>query len=121
MKEKRITVAIMWLLMIVSAALEACSDAYGVKLSAFADHAGRIAFSILMVSWVYADASLRQRSLCYDYDTFLFFAWPVLVPYYLFQTRGVRGFLPLLYFAGMGLSVWFVVSAVYWLVLHVGR
>lgn len=47
---------------------------------------------------VYADAQSRGKSLCYDYDTFAFFAWPLVVPYYLFQTRGARALLTMLYF-----------------------
>jgi len=42
-----------------------------------------------------------SRRLCYDYDSFVFFAWPVVVPVYLFQTRGARAFLTLLCFAGI--------------------
>jgi hypothetical protein len=30
-----------------------------------------------------------------------FFAWPVVVPVYLFQTRGLRAFITLLWFAGI--------------------
>jgi hypothetical protein len=45
----------------------------------------------------------RQRPLCYDYDALVFFAWPIVVPVYLFQTRGVRAFLTLRCFAGIWL------------------
>ncbi|OHE82106.1 MAG: hypothetical protein A2107_14235 [Verrucomicrobia bacterium GWF2_62_7] len=121
MSEKRITLAMMWLLIAVWSFIDACSYGREVEVFAFADEASRIAFAILMVTWVYADASLRQRSLCYDYDTFVFVAWPVLVPCYLFQTRGLRGFLTLLYFVGMNLSAWLFANAVYWLLLQVGR
>ncbi|SRR6266568_2039560 len=66
-----------------------------------ADLASRVAFPLVMASWVLADARKRGRRLCYDYDSFVFFAWPVVVPVYLFQTRGARGFLTLLCFAGI--------------------
>jgi hypothetical protein len=35
-----------------------------------------------------------------DSDVFAIFAWPVVVPIYLFRTRGFRAFLTLLCFAG---------------------
>ena len=104
MSEKRVLVILMWLLMAASSSIPACCAADGVGKLAIADVASRIAFSILVVAWVYADASSRQRRLCYDYDTFLFFAWPLLAPCYLFQTRGIRGFLTMLYFVGVCLA-----------------
>jgi hypothetical protein len=54
--------------------------------------------ALLMCAWVQADAREKRRRLCYDYDTFTFFAWPILTPIYLFQTRGLRAFIPILIF-----------------------
>jgi len=45
--------------------------------------------------WVLADARQRHRTVPYDFGTFVFIAWPVLVPIYLFTTRGWRAFAPL--------------------------
>lgn len=42
--------------------------------------------------WVLEDARRRGQSLHYDAGSFVFFAWPVLVPIYLFSTRGWRAF-----------------------------
>src|SRR5438067_2374643 len=63
--------------------------------------ASSVALPLIVASWVMADARKRGRQLCYDYDAFVFFAWPVVVPVYLFQTRGARAFLTLLCFAGI--------------------
>jgi len=65
--------------------------------------ASSVALSLVVASWVMADARKRGRRLCYDYDSFVYFAWPVVVPIYLFQTRGARAFLTLLCFAGIWL------------------
>ena len=62
--------------------------------------ASRFAFPLVMASWVMADARKRGRRLCHDYDAFVFFAW-LVVPLYLFQTRGARAFLTLLCFVGV--------------------
>ena len=71
--------------------------------SAGAEYVSRIAFSLIVAAWVQADSrKLRQRH-CYDFDSFVFFAWPIIVPVYLFRTRGVRAFLTLLWFAGIWL------------------
>jgi hypothetical protein len=62
-----------------------------------------VAMSLVVAAWVMADARKRGRKVCYDFDSFVYFAWPVVVPVYLFQTRGVRAFLTLLCFAGLWL------------------
>ena len=57
-----------------------------------------------LASWVIADARQQRRPLCYDYGTFIYFAWPILIPHYLFKTRGVRALLTLIYFAFIALT-----------------
>jgi hypothetical protein len=73
----------------------------GAELSPRADLASRLAIPLVMASWVIADARKRGRRLCHDYDSFVFFARPIVVPIYLFQTRGARAFLTLLCFVGV--------------------
>ena len=86
--------------------------AFGVASAIGADGAGMpkraelvssVAWPFIVASWVMADARKRGRQLCYDYDSFVYFMWPVVVPVYLFQTRGVRALLTLLCFAGIWL------------------
>ena len=72
-------------------------------MSARAEMAASVATSLVVASWVSADAHKRGRRLCYDYDSFVYFAWPVVGLVYLFQTRGWRALLTLLCFAGIWL------------------
>src|SRR5688572_16239471 len=74
---------------------------YSPELEMRADAVSRVALGLVIALWVVADARKRGRQLCYDYDSFAYFAWPILVPFYLFQTRGWRAFLTLLCFAGI--------------------
>ena len=60
--------------------------------------------ALLISWWVMTDARKRQRRLFYDYGMYLFFAWPIVVPVYLFQTRGWRALLTLLCFAGIWMA-----------------
>lgn len=45
--------------------------------------------------WVLSDARRRGCSPAYDFDSLVFFTWPVLAPIYLFSTRGWRGVIPI--------------------------
>ena len=57
---------------------------------------GRFPCEILLPStialWVLTDARNRKLPLPYDSVSYFFFAWPILVPIYLFSTRGRRAF-----------------------------
>jgi len=41
--------------------------------------------------WILRDAERRRWELPYDFGSWVFFFWPVVVPLYLFKTRGWRG------------------------------
>jgi hypothetical protein len=60
-----------------------------------------VAFPVALAGWVISDARKRRKNLCYDYDSFIFFAWPIMLPAYLFRTRGWRALITLLSFAGI--------------------
>jgi hypothetical protein len=91
----------LWLCAIACGVASSVAAAGGAATRA--DRVSRFAMQFVIASWVIADARKRGRGLCYDYDTFVFFAWPIIVPIYLFQTRGMRAFLTLLCFAGIWL------------------
>jgi hypothetical protein len=48
-------------------------------------------FQALLAIWVRIDRRRRNVSLPFEFDAFVFFGWPVVVPYYLYRTRGSRG------------------------------
>jgi hypothetical protein len=48
-------------------------------------------FRTLLAIWVRMDRNNRSLSLPFEFDAFVFFAWPVAVPYYLYRIRGWRG------------------------------
>lgn len=51
--------------------------------------------------WLRSDS--RGRGVGWPLDTglFLYIAWPVILPYYLLKTRGLKGLLVILLFAGV--------------------
>jgi len=85
----------------------------GTGLPKRADFISRAVFPLAVASWVIADARKRGSPLCYDYDSFVFFAWPVGLPVYLFQTRGARAFLTFLCFAGICFVAMFAAAALF--------
>jgi hypothetical protein len=91
----------LWFCILSYSAVAALTPA---EASPRSDFASRLTFPFIMAWWVMSDAQKRGRKLCYDFDSFVFFVWPLVVPAYLFQTRGVRAFLTLLCFGGMLLS-----------------
>jgi len=52
-----------------------------------------IEFQTLLAVWVRMDRRRRNLSLPFEFDAFVFFGWPVALPYYLYRTRGRRGLL----------------------------
>lgn len=48
---------------------------------------------LVFAIWVYLDRRGRQLRLPFEFDAFVFFAWPIALPYYLVKSRGARGIL----------------------------
>ena len=86
--------------------------AEGAEMPKRAGLLASVTWSFLVSLWVTTDAHKRGRQLCYDCDSFVYFAWPLVVPVYLFQTRGVRAFLTLLGFIGIWIPVALVAAGV---------
>jgi hypothetical protein len=42
--------------------------------------------------WMLCEARRADRNVSYDFATYCFMAWPVMVPWLVFSTRGWRGF-----------------------------
>ena len=77
------------------------------ELSGPSDLASRGACALVLVLWVMRGAQQRRIRLRHDYGSFVFFLWPVVVPTYLFQTRGWRAFVTLGCVAGiLSFAVW---------------
>lgn len=56
-------------------------------------------FGLLAAWWVYSDRRARAFGVPFEFDAFVVFAWPILVPYYLHRTRGRIGL-------ALGAGVW---------------
>ena len=52
-----------------------------------------LGFRLMVGYWVIVDARAQRYHPSFDFGAFLFFAWPLVLPYYLYRTRGARGLL----------------------------
>jgi len=50
-----------------------------------------LCWSLMIAWWVSNDRLGRNLTVPYEFNAFVFFTWPVSVPYYLCKTRGPRG------------------------------
>lgn len=91
------------------------SGYYGETTSGGADVMYSVGVSLFIMWWVYLDRRQRQHSGPFEFEAFIFFAWIIILPVYLFQTRRWKAlpmtvalyvaiFFP--YLAGVGLYGW---------------
>ncbi|HUL17499.1 MAG TPA: hypothetical protein VLV88_15990 [Terriglobales bacterium] len=50
-------------------------------------------FALFVIRWVGLDRRLYDLKTPFEFNAFLFFAWMIVLPYYLYKTRGLRGLL----------------------------
>jgi hypothetical protein len=78
-----------------------------------------VMWSLLLPTWVLADAHRRQ-SLPYDFGFFCYVFMPIIVPAYCFWSRGWRGAITL----ATLLAIWFtpyLVATIVWTFLYGGQ
>jgi hypothetical protein len=62
---------------------------------------------------VSCDRRYRRIEAPFEYETFVFFAWPVVLPHYLYRTRGMKGLLQGIGVLGVAMIPYLVAGAVY--------
>lgn len=66
---------------------------HGLRASGATELLWSSEFRLILAWWVRADRRVRGFRLPFDFDAFVFFAWPVAVPYYLYRSRRGQGLL----------------------------
>jgi hypothetical protein len=66
---------------------------HGLEIPETTQFLWKFEFSLMLALWVRADRQVRGFSTPFEFDAFVFFGWPIVVPYYLYRTRGGRGLL----------------------------
>lgn len=76
--------------------LSAAMATYGFYLGTIEQEVGvalgtmwLLIFSILVALWIVGER--RAQSVAFDWPAYVFFAWPVVLPFYFAKTRGPEG------------------------------
>lgn len=80
--------SVLVLLIVVSTTDDAISAYHGQYASRESGLVFAFSFQLLFAWWVYFDRRKHLISLPFEFEAFVFFAWPIVMPYYLFATRG---------------------------------
>jgi hypothetical protein len=81
----------MALLVAVGAMAQAYAVVRGADLSRSTAQLWYFSFSYSVAWWVEIDRKAKSIHAPFEYSAFMFFVWPILAPYYLFQSRRWRG------------------------------
>ncbi len=72
-----------------------------------------LAFLWIIGWWLVRDSRKRGVALVYDTGFFLSIAWPLIMSYYLFKSRGAKGLLVILSFVGVYIGAQLVGALLY--------
>lgn len=87
--------------------------ARGVEPSPAFDLLYALGFLWLIGWWLKEDSRRYGVKWVYDMGLFLYLAWPFVIPYYLFKTRGVKALITILSFAGIFMATYMIGALVY--------
>ena len=60
-----------------------------------------ILYSVLVAVWATKEPKQESFQAPFEFGAFLYFAWPIVLPYYLVKTRGIEGLVLFIGFVGM--------------------
>jgi hypothetical protein len=79
------------ILTIIVSTYSAIAGYRGAEPSDQSSYLWAFGFSLFVAWWVEADRKLRAISAPFEYAAAVFFAWPILLPLYLYKSRGAKG------------------------------
>lgn len=81
----------MLFLVLIGTGAEVYLTAKGAALSLAFNAFWTICFALSVAGWVDSDRKEKAFSAPFEHQAFVFFFWPVVLPCYLFETRGAKG------------------------------
>ena len=95
----------------LSAAFQVAHVAAGRPPSESTQQLVVIGLALAIVLWIMADARRRRQTPCYDFGFLVAVYFPVSLIWYVFWSRGWRGFLTLVGLVGLWFVPWFTAMA----------
>ncbi len=86
-----IPIATLIILVALGVTVEVILAYHGEAISESTSFLWDVCFAYCVVLWIEKDRKSKSISAPFEYQAFVFFFWPLVVPYYLFQTRGWSG------------------------------
>ena len=71
--------------------------------------------TFMFACWILEDAKEQKYHRPYEFGAFIFFAWPILIPIYLVETRGWKGLIIFPVFVILYYLPWSIGWAAYYL------
>ena len=62
-----------------------------LEVSATTETAWNFIFALLVALWALKEPKQREFDAPFEFGAFLYFVWPLTLPYYLVKTRGIEG------------------------------
>lgn len=107
------TAGLIYLFMLVAHAIEGFYLARGVEIPGLYTLIGRLTFFWLIGWWLLKDSRRHGFKWVYDIGFFLFVAWPLIMPYYLFKTRGIKALLTITIFLAVYVGAYMIGALAY--------
>lgn len=104
---------LLYLFLLVTQIIWMFYAARGIELPPAFTILHRLGFFWIIGWWLQRDSREHGFSWVYDLGLFLYIAWPFILLYYLFKTRGWKGFIPILAVAGIYLGTYLIGLALY--------
>ena len=112
-----VATALLGLFFLVANVGAALYTAHGLQPSGGFVFLSYVGFGLAVAWWIHADSRRLGRSELLDQGWFVYIAWPAILPYHLFKTRGGRGALALLGLVGLYLATYVLSMIVYYAAL----
>ena len=73
----------------------------------------------LVDDWFSRDSKVYKVKWAYDMGFFLYLSWPVLIPFYLFKTRGLSSAFSITFgFVSLNVAAYYIGYLILWVITH---
>ena len=105
------SLAALTVLTVVFAVARAVLALHHVGLPADAGTLWMLSMQVFLACWVGLDRKGRGLGLPFEFEAYVFWVWPLFLPYYLYKSRGAkRGILLTLFVVGLAIVPGFVAT-----------